>query len=109
MRELEQGVAQIQREHTEESALVNEEVAKLNERIAGLQGKRAKAASEVDDKLREEYERIAAKKGSSALAAVVGHTCQGCFMQIPTHLDHTLQGGKTLVHCPNCNRILYMP
>ncbi|MFC1805649.1 zinc ribbon domain-containing protein [Planctomycetota bacterium] len=109
IKELEQSVAQIQKELAEEERLVKQEAAKLIKRRAELQSKRRGVSEGVDAELLEEYERIAASKGSSAVALCVGHTCQGCFMQIPPQLDHNLRAGTKIVHCPSCSRILYLP
>ena len=109
IKELEQSVAQIQRESGEEQGLVDEEAAELAARRAELQQRRGAVAKNVDPELLEEYERIAASKGSSALAACVGSTCQGCFMQVPPQLDHDLRAGTKIVYCPSCSRILYLP
>ena len=109
IKELENSVAQMQREFAEEEGLVKKEVDKLVERRAKLRKERGAAAASVDEELLEEYERIAARKGSSAVAACIGRTCQGCFMQIPPQLDHVLRAGTKIVHCPSCSRILYLP
>jgi predicted nucleic acid-binding Zn-ribbon protein len=109
LKELQQSVAQIGREQTKESKLVEEEIAQIDERLAKLRKRRTAAADSVDGELLQEYERIAARKGATAIAAVVGHTCQGCFMQMPPQLDHDLRSGTKLVHCPSCSRILYIP
>ncbi len=109
IKEIEQNVAQIQRELAEEQELVDEEAAKLAARRAELKRQRGAVARNVEPELLQEYERIAASKGSSALAACVGRTCQGCFMQIPPQLDQDLHAGIKIVYCPSCSRILYLP
>lgn len=109
IKQLEQSVGQIQREFAEEQGLVEQEAADLADKRQKLRDQRQAAADQVDHELLEEYERIAARKGSSALAACVGRTCQGCFMQVPPQLDQDLRAGNKIVHCPNCNRILYVP
>ena len=42
------------------------------------------------------------------LAAVLADSCQGCFMQLPPQLVHVLRGGRKVVKCPSCARLLYM-
>jgi len=109
IKELEHSTAQIQRELAEEEGLVKKEADKLVQRRAKLRKERHTAAASVEEELLQEYERIAARKGSSAIAACIGRTCQGCFMQIPPQLDHVLRAGAKIVHCPSCSRILYLP
>ena len=109
LRQLRDAIAQIEREHQSEAAGIEEDAAKLDAEIAQLRQQRGQAVEKVSAELLEEYERIASKKGSSALAPVVGNACQGCFMQLPPQLDHALRGGRSIVRCPNCSRILYLP
>ncbi|MBM4031521.1 MAG: hypothetical protein FJ291_07000 [Planctomycetes bacterium] len=108
-RELERAIAQLERQHADEARGVAKDIAKLDAQIEGLRQARQAAADSVERPLLEEYERIAAKKGASALAAVVAESCQGCFMQLPPELCHTLRGGRKIVKCPSCSRLLYMP
>lgn len=105
----EEAIQQIQREHDGESKKVDAAAVELGRQIAQLRAKRQAAAEGVDAELLEEYQRIAARKGASALALVVSHMCQGCFMQLPPQLAHTLVAARQIVHCPSCNRILYLP
>jgi len=109
IRELDGSVAQIQREYDEEARGVERDLKDLDARIAAFQATRATLAASVDEELLTEYERIAAKKGASALAAVVSNTCQGCFMQLPPQFGNVLRGGRQVVRCPSCARLLYLP
>jgi len=106
--EIERSLAQLVKQQAEEAKGVAKDVAKLEAQIAELQTARAGAAAKVEGATLDEYERIAAKKGASALAPVVGDSCQGCFMQLPPQLCHVLRGGRTVVRCPSCSRLLYM-
>ncbi|MBM4039702.1 MAG: hypothetical protein FJ290_14430 [Planctomycetes bacterium] len=107
-RELERALAQLDKQQAEEGKGVDKDVAKVEGEIAALAKKRVAAAAAVEPPLLEEYQRIAAKKGASALASVVGGSCQGCFMQLPPQICHTVRGGRQIVKCPSCARLLYM-
>jgi len=107
--ELEKSIVQVEREHGQETQSISREVTLLEKRVEELHSIRKTAASEVSPELLEEYERIAAKKGATALAAAVGNTCQGCFMQLPPQLGHMLRAGRQIVRCPVCSRLLYLP
>ncbi len=108
-REIERAMAQLERQQSDEAKGVADDAAKLEAQIAELQEGRRAASDKVDGALLDEYERIAAKKGASALAPVVGNSCQGCFMELPPQMCHVLRGGRKVVKCPNCGRLLYMP
>jgi predicted nucleic acid-binding Zn-ribbon protein len=108
-REIERALAQLESQQADEAKGVDKDVAKVEAEIVRFQKAREAAVAAVEPALLEEYERIASKKGASALAAVVGSSCQGCFMQLPPQLCHTLQGGRRIVKCPSCARLLYMP
>jgi predicted nucleic acid-binding Zn-ribbon protein len=109
IREGQAGLKEIEREHADESKKVDEAVAKFDTSLAQLQRRRAEAAEAVDPELLQEYERIAAKKGASAVAPVVSGSCQGCFMQLPPQVRHTVDAGTSVVTCPSCSRLLYVP
>ncbi|NQT85685.1 hypothetical protein HQ560_02915 [bacterium] len=106
---LDQAIKQIRHEYDQEAEGIEKDMAGLDEKIHSLQARRDAAASEVDAEMLEEYERIFAKKGASALAAVVSNACQGCFMHLTPQLTHVLMAGNRIVHCPNCSRLLHMP
>jgi len=106
---LEQAIGQIQHEHDQEATGIEKDMSGLDQKIATLQAQRDAAAADVDSEMLDEYERIFAKKGASALAAVVSNACQGCFMHLTPQLTHVLMAGNRVVHCPNCARLLYMP
>ncbi|MBL7222718.1 MAG: hypothetical protein ISS72_02595 [Candidatus Brocadiae bacterium] len=109
IKQIDEAVAQIQHEYDQESGKADRAAGALDQQLEGLQGERRTACEAVDPALLEEYQRIAAKKGASALALVTGEVCQGCFMQLPPQLAHTVVAGTTIVHCPSCSRILYAP
>jgi hypothetical protein len=109
MKEAHKAIQEIQREYDDEAGKVQTAAARLDRDIAKLQGQREAATKGVDRALLDEYRRIAGRKGSSALATVVGDTCQGCFMQLPPQLAYTIGAGTSILHCPSCSRILYLP
>mgnify|MGYP000483549911 CR=1 FL=1 len=108
-RDRERSIAQLERQQADEAAAVASGTADIDGQVAKLRKARAAACAGVEPALLEEYERIAAKKGASALAPVVGESCQGCFMQLPPQFVHSLRGSRKTVRCPSCSRILYMP
>lgn len=53
------------------------------------------------------FNEIAESNGGLAVAPVKDEVCMGCFMNIPPQLYIEVLRGKSLVMCPQCNRILY--
>jgi hypothetical protein len=107
-RELDKTISQIEREYREEAKGVEKDTGELEKQIATLRRSREAAAAKVEPALLGEYERIASKRGSSALAAVTGDSCQGCFMQLPPEIVHKLRGARSILRCPSCSRLLYL-
>lgn len=108
-RELERTIAQIEKQHGKEDEGVRKDTGALDAKLEKLKNERHAASGAVSAPLLQEYERMAAKKGPSALAPVVGNSCQGCFMELPPQVSHMVRGGRKVVKCPNCSRLLYMP
>ena len=106
-KDIEHSIAQIQREYDQEAKEVEKDAAELEKQLEALRKVRQAAAAKVEPELLGEYERIAAKKGASALAAVVANSCQGCFMQLPPQFGQLLRNGRNIVRCPSCSRLLY--
>lgn len=53
------------------------------------------------------FNEIAESNGGLAVAPVKDEVCMGCFMNIPPQLYIEVLRGKSLILCPQCNRILY--
>ncbi|MGE0144089.1 MAG: zinc ribbon domain-containing protein [Planctomycetota bacterium] len=54
------------------------------------------------------YERYFSARDSSAVCAVEGNTCTGCYTTIPPNLLVKLQSASAVVTCNSCQRILYI-
>jgi predicted nucleic acid-binding Zn-ribbon protein len=57
----------------------------------------------------EEYTRIFDKRESLAICAAENQYCQGCYTQFTMNDLARLQGGKVVIRCESCKRILYLP
>ncbi len=53
------------------------------------------------------FNEIAESNGGLVVAPVRDEVCMGCFMNIPPQLYIDVLRGKSLIMCPQCNRILY--
>jgi len=58
--------------------------------------------------LLEEYERLFAVRDGLAVCAVEGQFCQGCYTNITMNDLAKLSGGRSVVQCGSCQRILYL-
>ncbi len=72
-----------------------------------LDGQKKFMGSLNEDSLRL-YNRLSSIKGGKAVVAVNDNVCGGCFMNITSQTRNSLMGGRELVLCPSCGRILYL-
>jgi predicted nucleic acid-binding Zn-ribbon protein len=85
-----------------------EEKAKtLDSRLAQLTSEKAELASKVEEDLLSLFERLFASKGDAAVVALEHEVCTGCHMKVTTQTAHRVKGGKEIVSCEQCGRILY--
>lgn len=92
----------------DEEAAVAGEARALERELEGLLAERKAAEAGVPSQTLALYRRLLEKLGGRALAPVRGRTCQGCFLEIPPNMLSTLLGGKEIVQCKQCMRILYL-
>ncbi len=76
--------------------------------IAAVRARREAFASGVPVDLLREYEGLYKTREHSAVCAVEGSYCQGCYNKITMNDTARLMGGTTVVRCGSCQRILYM-
>jgi len=93
---------------------VKEELGKIKERYLNVQaqikefdGIRAGLAAKVEEGLLERYDRILAGKGD-VIAELNGHVCTGCHMKVTAATFNDARAEKTIPHCPNCGRMVYI-
>jgi len=73
-----------------------------------LRKERAAASQEVPPDIFAKYERLISRRGQTAMVAVSGGSCQGCFMTLRPETMAQLKKGGDLVTCHSCGRILYL-
>ncbi len=81
--------------------------ATLSRRLEELTKERDELASKVDEDLLERFNRLFASKGDAAVVALEHDVCTGCHMKITTQTAVRVKGGKEIVSCEQCGRILY--
>jgi predicted nucleic acid-binding Zn-ribbon protein len=111
----------------EESLLAAQEVlsaeeavfAEFKEKSEGLLAAQEKEISEVGSgrdalldgiqvELVEEYSRLFEVRESLAICSAENQYCQGCYTQFTVNDLAKLQGGKVIIRCSSCQRILYL-
>jgi uncharacterized protein len=96
--------AQVERQLADIAAKTEALAAQLKD----LETERATLASSVDEDLLDTFNRLFVNK-TEAVVALEHETCMGCHMKITTQTAVRVRGGKEIVHCEQCGRILYPP
>ena len=63
----------------------------------------------IPPELVDEYTRLFVVRDNLAICAAEAKYCQGCYTQFTVNDLARLQGGKAIVRCSSCQRILYLP
>jgi len=96
--------AQIERQLADIAAKTSALAAQLKD----LEAERAKLAEGVDEDLLDTFNRLFVNK-TEAVVPLEHDVCMGCHMKITTQTVVRVKGGKEIVHCEQCGRILYLP
>jgi uncharacterized protein len=81
--------------------------ATLTGRLEELKKEREELAARVDEDLLDRFNRLFASKGDAAIVGLEHDVCTGCHMKITTQTVVRVKGGKEIVNCEQCGRILY--
>jgi len=79
----------------------------LQSRLEQLTKERAEIAEKIDEEVLNRFERLFASKGDAAIVALEHEVCTGCHMKVTTQTAVRVKGGKEIVSCEQCGRILY--
>lgn len=83
--------------------------ARLDGEIRALRERWEERARAVEEGALSLYRRIAAGRDGVAVVPVENGSCGGCYMNLPPQSVNLLMGGRELVQCRSCQRILYLP
>ena len=86
---------------------LDEKSRALEARQAELTKERAELADKIDEDLLTRFDRLFTSKGDAAVVALEHEVCTGCHMKVTTATAMRVKGGKEIVSCENCGRILY--
>jgi uncharacterized protein len=81
----------------------------LKTRLQELSKERKELAEKMDEDVLGRFERLFASKGDSAIVAIEHGVCTGCHMKLTIATVKAAEGGKEIVNCEQCGRILYVP
>ncbi len=81
--------------------------ATLEGRLEELKKEREELAAKVDEDLLDRFNRLFTSKGDAAVVALEHDVCTGCHMKVTTATVVRVRGGKEIVSCEQCGRILY--
>jgi predicted nucleic acid-binding Zn-ribbon protein len=81
--------------------------ATLEGRLEELKMEREELAAKVDEDLLDRFNRLFTSKGDAAVVALEHDVCTGCHMKVTTATVVRVKGGKEIVSCEQCGRILY--
>ncbi|MGB8342046.1 MAG: C4-type zinc ribbon domain-containing protein [Chthoniobacterales bacterium] len=82
--------------------------ATLEGRLEELKKEREELAANVDEDLLDRFNRLFTSKGDAAAVALEHDVCTGCHMKVTTATVVRVKGGKEIVSCEQCGRILYL-
>lgn len=107
-------VGEAERENVAAREIVARQLADLEAKTAAIQDQlneleagRAALAANIEEDLLDTYDRLFANKGDSAVVAFEHEVCMGCHMKLTTQTAVRVRGGREVVHCEQCGRILY--
>lgn len=92
----------------EEQAELKEKQAALSSRLSLLREKRESLQAAIDPEDLAIYEDLRRRKARQGVALVQNSICQGCGVAVSTSKVTKVLRGVELVHCANCERILYL-
>ncbi|HEX4666996.1 MAG TPA: C4-type zinc ribbon domain-containing protein, partial [Chthoniobacterales bacterium] len=86
---------------------LEKKTATLGTRLEELKKEREDLAAKVEEDLLDRFNRLFVSKGDAAVVALEHDVCTGCHMKVTTATSVRVRGGKEIVSCEQCGRILY--
>lgn len=86
-----------------------EKEGNLTARIAEMESARQQAVNDIEEDLLGLYDRLFQTKNATAIVALEHEVCTGCHMKVTAQTSVELRAEKSIVSCPQCGRILFVP
>ena len=98
-----------EKKYQAEKKVIEDAIRVCQERIKVLEAERGRNLADVNKPLLIRYEKILANKEGKALVPVVdGHSCGGCYMNVPAQVINEIKKHEEFIYCEMCARILYL-
>jgi len=107
IREHERLLSEAHKRLEQEGTQLEKEAAKADTLIASLEEQKERLKPQIPAAMWQKYQLLSANRGGIALAPVNQCTCQVCHMNLPPQIFIDLQKNEKMMHCPNCQRIIY--
>jgi uncharacterized protein len=79
----------------------------IEEALSTLDAKIVEIEEELPPPVRNRYRRLSGRT-ERTVVPVIGGTCYGCFVSIPTAVSSDADRNRDLSYCDNCGRFLYL-
>ena len=110
-RQEEKAAAEVHRRQQAESDALLADLAVLEGNLRAehdrVKADRTGLADRVDPMVLARYDRILRNRGENVVVGLPKGVCGGCHMKLPMQVFVDAKGGRDLVTCPSCARILY--
>jgi predicted nucleic acid-binding Zn-ribbon protein len=80
---------------------------RINEELTDAEREIHEIEAAIDPRERSEFYRLLEKKGGLAVVPAVNGSCSACHVKIRPAALQSLKGGREIVYCDTCKRILY--
>lgn len=80
----------------------------IEKRIQELAAERHQWTEGIEEDLLDHYARLFKSKNGQAVVPVEHEVCAGCHMKVTTQTVVLVKSEKSITHCPQCGRILYL-
>ena len=107
IRERERLLSEAHERLEQEGSQLEKDAVKAETLIANLEEEKERIRPQIPPEMWQKYQLLSANRGGIALAPVNQSTCQVCHMNLPPQLFIDLQKNEKMMHCPNCQRIIY--
>ncbi len=74
-----------------------------------LRQRREAVERRVPRRLLDRYRALIEAGRAPVVVAILGGTCSGCHLRVPTMLESTARRALAVHSCPHCKRMLYVP
>jgi len=98
-----------EKKYQTEKKEIEDVIRSCQDRIKVFEAERQLGVPSVSKALLSRYEKILANKDGLAIVPIIdGHSCGGCYMNVPAQVVNEMTKHEDFVLCEMCARILYL-